>query len=104
MRNIISVVILVFITITLAWGLDNALSKSIYPGCQVLEQDGQILTIKLDSQLCTGTDTACQRAGKLILNICQDGYLVLVNDSDGWAPAAGHVINQQEAVILAFGY
>ena len=80
-RSLLSIAILGCAMFILAWASLDQLDRSIYPGCKVLSQDGKLLTIELDPQLNTGSDSACQAAGRLIYKICQDGYAVIVANS-----------------------
>jgi len=66
----------------------NALDRSIYRGCRVLEQRGNTLLIELEEDLLTGTDTACQKAERLVEAINRDGYdaVIVVSSQDQWVP------------------
>ena len=71
----------------------NALDRSIYKGCRVVEQRGNTLLIELDENLLTGTDTACQKADRLIKEINRDGYdaVIVVSSPEAWVPRVAPV-------------
>ena len=69
----------------------HALDNNIYPGCEVLGQFGNMLEIKVDPEIDTGTDTGCYETAKIIYAICQDGYRVYYS---------GRVIDIDEAEYL----
>jgi len=71
-----------------------ALDRSIYPGCTITSQSGDILTIQLDEDLFDGSDTGCLLSAQLVKQICEDGYRVKV-----W----GRIIDLTEATKLANG-
>jgi len=66
----------------------NALDRSVFPGCKVVDQSGRVLTIELSDELCEGTDTACEMAEALINKIKDSGYSVRIAESDHWVPFA----------------
>lgn len=101
MKTLLSAVALVCILLGLTILSLDALDRSIYPGCKVLSQDGDILVIRLSDELTTGTDMACQKAGELIHQITKDGYLVQVVDSH--LTEIG-IIDNTQAEQLAEGY
>jgi len=74
---------------------DYGLSKTIYPGCRVVAQEGNILYIDFNKELSTGTDTACEDAYAIIQKITADGYAVVVNIPDYWVPFAGQKFNPE---------
>jgi len=79
----------------LAWGVDHALSKSIYPGCTVVQEDGRLLTIEFNDNLCTGTDSACEEAEDVVKSILRSGFLVKIQDpEDHWTPFKGRIIKK----------
>jgi hypothetical protein len=79
----------------------NALDRSIYPGCRVLDQQADVLIIELDDKFETATDTACQEFGELVYKIAQDGYQIQVY---GGHFARLGVITKEKAKQLAEGY
>jgi len=81
--TIISIVAVVAVVACL-----NALDRSVFPGCRVIDQSGRVLTIELSDELCEGTDTACERAEALINKIKDSGYSVRIAESDHWVPFA----------------
>jgi hypothetical protein len=79
----------------------DALDRSIYPGCKVLDQQADVLIIELDPRFDEPTDGVCQQFGDLVYRIAQDGYQVQV--------VGGHfevlgVITKEKAKKLAEGY
>jgi hypothetical protein len=92
-------IILVYSLLVIA-SLD-ALDRSIYPGCKVLDQQADVLIIELDPRFDEPTDGVCQQFGDLVYRIAQDGYQVQV--------VGGHfevlgVITKEKAKKLAEGY
>ena len=79
----------------------DALDRSIYPGCKVIDQQADVLIIKLDPEFEAVTDTVCQQFGNLVYRIAQDGYQVQVHD--GHFAGLG-VITREKAKKLAEGY
>jgi len=79
----------------------DALDRSIYPGCKVLDQQADVLIIELDARFETATDTACQEFGELVYKIARDGYQIQVY---GGHFAGLGVITREKAKQLAEGY
>jgi len=66
-------------------GLD-ALDRSIYPGCKVVDQIGETLHIRLDEELMSATDMACHGVEKIVKAIQRDGYDVrILMQPEEWA-------------------
>lgn len=93
------VIIICFAVITVV-GLD-ALDRSIYPGCKVIDQQADVLIIKLDPEFDEPTDFVCSRFGNLVYQIARDGYQVQV--ANGHFASLG-VITREQARRLAKGY
>jgi hypothetical protein len=79
----------------------DALDRSIYPGCKVLDQQADILIIELDAKFDEPTDTVCQAFGELVYKIAQDGYQIQVY---GGHFARLGIITKEKAKRLAEGY
>jgi hypothetical protein len=95
----IACILAVFGIFTIAF-LD-ALDRSIYPGCRVLDQQADVLVIELDAKFDEPTDTVCQAFGDLVYKIAQDGYQIQVYG--GYFEVLG-VITREKAKRLAEGY
>lgn len=102
MKNLISFIAMCAFVLVICLSFVNALDRHFFPGCTVIDQKGKTLVVELDDEYLAGTDTACQRAGEIVLNICNQGYSVRVTNWDGVVP--GRVINKTDAQILAGGY
>ncbi len=100
-RVLPEVVLLIIILLILSAAALHALDKNIYPGCTVIEQEGKVLTIKLDDQYNVGSDGSYQAAGELIHLITQDGFSVQVQG--GTLESLG-VITRIHAQMLAEGW
>jgi hypothetical protein len=79
----------------------DALDRSIYPGCKVIDQQADVLIIELDPEFSEPTDMNCQKFGELVYQIARDGYQIQV--------ASGHfaslgIITKEMARVLAKGY
>ena len=95
MRNIIAIIILAIMVCIGSYAFLDALDRSIYPGCKVLEQKGDTLYISINKDLLTGTDSACEKAERLIGRIMADGYQVKVVVPYGeWSPFPKLVVYQ----------
>jgi hypothetical protein len=79
----------------------DALDRSIYPGCKVLDQQADILIIELDPEFDEPTDMVCTRFGELVYQIAQDGYQIQV--ANGHFANLG-IITREKASRLAEGY
>ena len=93
--KIVSFLILILISAAMLLATEYGLSKTIYPGCRVVAQIGNILYIDFNKELSTGTDTACEDAYDVIQKITADGYAVVVNIPDYWVPFAGQKFNPE---------
>ena len=82
MKTIGTFIVLTIIVVTLASASIDALNRSIYEGCAVIDQIGNTLIIELDSDL-DATDTGCLKAERLIGHIMDDGYDVRIRVADG---------------------
>lgn len=100
MGYIKSILIVILFGIVTIVALD-ALDRSIYPGCKVLDQQADVLIIELDPKFEAVTDTICQEFGELVYRIAQDGYQIQVYD--GHFASLG-VITKEKARKLAEGY
>ena len=81
--------IVVFIITVAIWvALIQALDRSIFPGCRVISQNNKQLVIRLDRDLCDGTDESCEFAEALIKKIRKSGYdpYILISQ-DEWCPS-----------------
>ena len=86
MKTIGTFIIMTIITITLANASIDALNRSIYKGCAVVDQIDNTLIIELDADL-DATDTGCLKTELLIGRIMADGYKVQIRVADGeWVP------------------
>jgi len=83
-------------------GLD-ALDRSIYPGCKVISQTDDVLAIKINAAINTGTDSGYADSAQLIYQICLDGYRVRVLN-DFWRTDIIDLAEAQELVDLSGGY
>ena len=93
-RSLMVILSIVFViasvNLTMLCAID-ILDRNIFPGCKVLNQTDDVLTIRLNPELATGTDEACFKAAQLIEQICSAGYKVQI-----W----NRVIDLHEARIL----
>jgi hypothetical protein len=101
MKTTINVFVLIGVVYVLTVFSLDALDRSIYPGCKVLDQQADILIIQLDEQFDEPTDSVCQAFGELVFQIAQDGYKVQVQN--GHFSSLG-VITYEQAKRLAEGY
>ena len=80
----------------LVWTIDHR----SFPGCVIVgHESGNVLVIKLNEDLATGTDYSCQLAGELIFSICREGYKVRVTN---WT--ISDVIGIERAYRLSLWY
>ena len=64
----------------------EAWDRSYWSNLTVVEQINNIIVIDLDESLTEGTDMANELAGQAILNVCEDGYSVIVRNWSAVAP------------------
>ena len=98
--NFISCIFLLLVCVgavqCLIWTIDH---KS-FDGCVIVgEEPGNVLVIRLDPEYAIGSDASCETAGKLIYEICREGYNVRVTN---WTIT--EVIGIEKAFWLARGY
>ena len=87
MKNIIAITVLSVMVFIGSYAFLDALDRSIYPDCKVLEQKGDTLYISLSKDLLIGTDSSCESAERLVDRIKRDGYQVKVVMPYGeWSP------------------
>jgi len=86
-KNMVAAVVVTVVCLTLWSVAIEALDRSIFSGCRVIETRGQQMVIRLDKDLCTGTDSACEEAEHVIKKIRKAGYdpYLLVYDGE-WVP------------------
>jgi len=85
MKTLCSIIVMAVITTSIFIASLDALNRSIYQGCSVVDQIGQTLIIELDAL--DPTDTGCEKAERLIGRIMADGYQVKIRVADGeWIP------------------
>jgi len=101
LKKIANICILTGLMIVITIAALDALDRSIYPGCKVLDQQADVLIIELDARFETATDTACQEFGELVYKIARDGYQIQVY---GGHFAGLGVITREKAKQLAEGY
>ena len=89
MKNIIIVTIIVAVMSAVSI---NALDRSIFAGCEVVEQRGNTLIIALDSELADGSDIGCMKAEMLIKKITDTGYDVVLYPNSNWLPKVAPVL------------
>ena len=82
-------------------GFLSAWDRQIFPGAQVVEQEGDLLKIELDKEYLVGSDGACQAAGQIIESICRQGYRVQVVN---WPGLENKIIGLEVAREMARGY
>lgn len=81
MKTASGCILLVILIILVSISAMDALDRSIYPGCKVLDQQGDVLVIELDKELAEPTDTNCRKVGELVYKIARDGYMVRIQGS-----------------------
>ena len=93
LKHFLAVSILVCVIGSMSIAALDAIDRSIFPGCKVLAQRGETLLIRLDSELITGTDSACEKAERLVKKINRSGYdvVIVVSSPDTWVPAVAPV-------------
>jgi len=100
---LVSVIILCGLVTIMAMTTLDALDRSIYPGCKVISQEDNILFIKLDAAINTGSDMGYARSSRLIQRICMDGYTVRVLNKF-WSSKPISLQQADELVALNGGY
>jgi hypothetical protein len=98
--TVCAIILIICFGIVAVMSLD-ALDRSIYPGCKVLDQQADILIIELDPEFDEPTDMVCTRFGELVYQIAQDGYQIQV--ANGHFANLG-IITREKASRLAEGY
>jgi len=89
MRNLFILVVVISLVSVASL---NALDKSIFTDCRVVEQLGNTLVIELDSELTDGSDTSCERAEQLVAKITATGYDVVLYPSSNWLPRVAPIL------------
>ena len=89
MKNIIILVVVISLMCVASL---NALDRSIFTGCKVVDQFGNTLVIELDAELIDGSDTGCLRAEQLVAKITATGYDVVLYPSSNWLPKVAPIL------------
>lgn len=98
-KELISGVVCIIILLAMIHLGISALDLNAFAGCDVVSHEGNVLSIKLHPEFTTGTDGASEMAGRIVLNICQQGYKVRVLN---WTVPG--IIDLEHAAMLADGY
>lgn len=102
-RSLLNVVVLICILIIPVYAGLDALDRSIYPGCKVISQTGDVLSIKINPAINTGSDSGYADSARLIHRICLDGYRVKVLNNF-WVKDIIDLAAAEELVALNGGY
>ena len=73
---------------------------NMYPGVDVVGQDGQTLLVTLDDELLTGTDGACYEMAYVLKNIAiESGYdIQVIAQRNEWVPFNGRSMSAVELI------
>ena len=97
MKTILTAITITTMAAIMAVATLDALDKSIYPGCRVVEQIGNQLVIELTPDLRTGTDTSCLKAERLIKKINRSGYdVIILTDKNTWVPKVAPITYKED--------
>jgi len=96
MKNFTAFSILAIIVIGTVFIAINAFDRHMYPGVNVIGQEGHVLLVQLDDELTTGTDMMCLEATYILLNVAeQSGYSlkVMPKQSGDWVPFNNQIVS-----------